>query len=468
MKPVVSLLLLPLLLIASDGEARRLPSSLADDVIHVVANEEEWSQIVDLHTGVPFLERQTPEMALSWRNPAPTVSGVGTRTQGWNSRLIRDLSSNAQGTVWTLRVRERVSGPLLDTLFLPSLRDCLEEPSEGSWPGRVLKEAGVGVSIAVTESPQTFQINLSQPVGVVPTLLEGCQLSPGSPLAPYVLTDGVLTAQSGVPGRGTLIRRIRRAVNAERADLQIDAAIAGRRSSQIEGSSDVVLLLVAQALQKGDILGLDGLSSDQRGERLAIAPLLAALHRGRGSVTSRLLPSGLGFNLPLKSLSSPSTPPQSIALSTAAPVLSASTLPISWPEDDELLGQLAQRLALLACAPERQCVRGTGGLRLLRFRPQSQDPAIALLELAAESTDLRAAARGNLADPRLLSADPSSRIEAALELEKVWLESKLILPLLTTQHWLAVNSSLRGVRLGAPGVPRLLDAWTTTTHGVEP
>jgi hypothetical protein len=108
MKPVVSLLLLPLLLIASDGEARRLPSSLADDVIHVVASEEEWSQIVDLHTGVPFLERQTAEMALAWRNPAPAVGGIGTRKEGWNSRLIRQLSSNALSTLDAPSARARL------------------------------------------------------------------------------------------------------------------------------------------------------------------------------------------------------------------------------------------------------------------------------------------------------------------------------------------------------------------------
>jgi hypothetical protein len=468
MKRVASLLLLPILLITSDGEARRLPSSLAEEVIQVVANDDEWNRIVELHTGVPFLERQTPELALSWRNQAPAVGGIGTREGGWNSRLISKLSSNPQYTVWTLRLRERVSGTVRDEVFTESLRDCLEDRPSDSWPGHVLRQAGVEVSITPTESPQSFTIKLSQPVGVLPILLEGCQLRPGSPLAPYALKEGILTAQSGSPGRGTLIRRIRRAVNTERADLQMDAAISGRRSSQIDGPSDVVLLLVSRSLQDLDILGLDGLSSDERGERLAITPLLAALHRGRGSSTSRLLPSGVGFNLPLESFSSTPRPAQKIVLSSDPPTHPSTTIPISWPEEDELLGQLAQRLALLACAPKNQCVRGSDGLRLLRFRPQSQDPAVALLELASESPDLQAAARDKLADPRLLSGDPASRIEAALELEKTWLETKLIVPVLTTQHWLAVNGDLRGVRLDAPGIPRLLDAWTTSTDGGRP
>jgi hypothetical protein len=134
---------------------------------------------------------------------------------------------------------------------------------------------------------------------------------------------------------------------------------------------------------------------------------------------------------------------------------------LAWPEGDPLLAQLAERLALLARSLGKSCAPGPGGYRLLRFRPRSQDPALALLELAALDPSLAALAGARLTDPALLSRSASERVRAALDLERAWLDSGLVLPLMTTQHWLATSEHLRGVRVSPLGMPSLLRAWTT-------
>ncbi|MGE5865350.1 MAG: hypothetical protein ACM32J_09640 [Rhizobacter sp.] len=64
-----------------------------------------------------------------------------------------------------------------------------------------------------------------------------------------------------------------------------------------------------------------------------------------------------------------------------------------------------------------------------------------------------------MADPRLLSPSREERVEAALSVERAWLESNLVVPLLTADRWFAVDPDLRGVVIRADGVPLLDDAW---------
>jgi len=140
----------------------------------------------------------------------------------------------------------------------------------------------------------------------------------------------------------------------------------------------------------------------------------------------------------------------------------APSVSLDWPSDDPMLAQVAERLALLARSTGLACQAGGGGHRLLRFRPESRDPALALLELATLNPELAAVAGDLLAVPELLSPAPSERALAAIQLERHWLDSGLVLPLMTTQHWLAISRRLHDVELSSDGVPLLSRAWANT------
>ena len=120
---------------------------------------------------------------------------------------------------------------------------------------------------------------------------------------------------------------------------------------------------------------------------------------------------------------------------------------------DPLAADLADRLALL--------LRGRGwstsggpSARIVRWRPSTDDPALAMLELAA-LVDLPAPAT-------LLDGALADRTEAALSLERSWLREGRVVPLLTAALWYSVSPRLRGVRIRGDGVPLLADAWWTT------
>jgi hypothetical protein len=117
---------------------------------------------------------------------------------------------------------------------------------------------------------------------------------------------------------------------------------------------------------------------------------------------------------------------------------------------------------LLARSSELPCTVEPGGYQLLRFRPRSSDPALALLELAALSPDLAKLGGALISAKDLLSLSPSARTLAAINLERYWLSTGKVVPLMTTQHWFATKQRLHGVELGPAGTPSLLRAWTNT------
>ena len=102
-----------------------------------------------------------------------------------------------------------------------------------------------------------------------------------------------------------------------------------------------------------------------------------------------------------------------------------------------------------------------GGLEILRWRPPTRDPALALLSLAGRRKDLvdDPAVQRALADPLLLSASLDERVAAALSLERAWMDAGLAIPLLTADRWYTVDPDLRGVVLREDGVPVLFDAY---------
>ncbi len=97
---------------------------------------------------------------------------------------------------------------------------------------------------------------------------------------------------------------------------------------------------------------------------------------------------------------------------------------------------------------------------MLRWRPPTEDPAVALLELAGRNPELMSdeAGSGTL-DPRLLSMDEGERVEGALAVERQWLEERRVIPLMTAERWFTFDPRLHGVHIRADGVPLLHDAF---------
>ena len=469
------LLLVALFLLPQPGTARRLPSTVRGDTVRIVANDTEWSAIVRNHSTVALMEELDRSNSSSWRAGTKPLAGLGG-ARLWRSNVIEDLTGTEDGMTWTGTLHSDAADSVLEELVLAGLQTCFAPPPKGSWPGAVLSQLGVAVTItkrptgpdpaAGDATPSGFTIRFGQPVGALPELLSGCSLGAQSDRAPYRLVDGALVARPASRTAEPLIGRIVRERSAERADVLIDAATYGTKTQQLTGASDVVLLLTPTEVPHNDPFKLRNLDAGERAARLAATPLLAALNLGRGGGTTTLLPPGLGPARPLQAQPTPVEPvptptegqaPQlrpSPAGQTAAPVL------IDWPSNDPLLKEVAARLALLAQSAGLPCAVGPGGYRLLRFQPQSKDPALALLELAALTTGLSVSA-DNTESSSLLSASRSQRTLAALELESEWLRHGAVLPLLSTQHWLAISQRVRGVTLTPGGTPSLWNAWTS-------
>lgn len=483
--PVLGLLLLgALVLLPRGGAARRLPSTLARDTVRIAATDSQWQAIVRGHSGVAFIEPPSRPGGSAWRGVERPIRGLRSSVR-WTSRLIAELAVSQDGTVWRGSIHQGLPEGFLGGVFLTGLRSCLSTSSGASWPGAVLAQAGVEVEISGETNSKTtksegeeargFIATFSATVGVFPELLTGCLLESGSPVAPYRLSEGELVARPSPDGREALIGRIVLERSADRADLQLDAATSTSQGDQIPAPSDVVLLLAPVSEDSGDPgdpLGLGALSTEQRSARLAVQPLLTGLHLGRGGPAATLLPPGLGpsWRLP-HSATRPSTPggpgaaAPEIQLAEAT-VSGGPSVRIDWPEDDPLLTEVAERLALLARSAGLPCTAGPGGYQLLRFRPSSSDPALALLELAALSPDLAKLGGPLVSAKDLLSLSPSARALAAINLERHWLSTGKVVPLMTTQHWFATKQRLHGVEVGPSGTPSLLRAWTST--GVLP
>jgi hypothetical protein len=96
-------------------------------------------------------------------------------------------------------------------------------------------------------------------------------------------------------------------------------------------------------------------------------------------------------------------------------------------------------------------------LQLIRWRPQTLDPALALLQLVADHPDVFSAPTDRL--DALLSGDPAERLAAAVSVEASWLSDRRVVPLFTAERWISVSPAVRGVRIRPDGVPLLHDAY---------
>ncbi|HEY4221259.1 MAG TPA: hypothetical protein VGO62_07945, partial [Myxococcota bacterium] len=280
---------------------------------------------------------------------------------------------------------------------------------------------------------------------------------------------GVLTWHGGGVGPLPQLARVDITSNDAHADVVAGGVETPGSTVLLAPYPDVVVMLQSPATKKRDPLGLfdatkgtpgmRGFRQSLRGDLLA-----AAYAQGRGATAVGLLPPGVA---PARPLPEPQGPEVLAPLSLSQLPASAPRLILRRVEGDPLIEGVIERLAVilrdrgvLADIRRVQADAPDDGAEILRWRPPTSDPALALLSLAGKRADLTSddAAKRALADPRLLSASKDERVAGALALERAWLDAGLAVPLMTADRWFVVDPDLRGVQIRDDGVPLLFDA----------
>ena len=154
-----------------------------------------------------------------------------------------------------------------------------------------------------------------------------------------------------------------------------------------------------------------------------------------------------------------------LPLSLAPVPANAPRVSISVTGGDVLKEAVAERLAVLLRARKTLLdvrLHGDGAdVELVRWRPPSRDAALSLLSFVGERDDLARdpSIEQALANPDLLADNDPARLAAALTLERVLVQSRLVVPLLVVERTVTVDADLRGVVLRGDGVPLLDGAW---------
>jgi hypothetical protein len=441
--------------------ARRVPG--LGGKVTVALPPELVGPMTEAHLYAPIVEPANEDDVAS-NLARPAIPGYAS----WRSSVIRSLAAEGDGKSWVIGV----ALPTSPQVLFESLARCFSKHTEGSWPADVLRARGVSVDVAIT-APTEVKLRFSEPVGPLPELLAGCSLhTPASgPTGGYQLTGPGALAWSSA-GAGALPQMAH--IDITSGDARADVVAGG---PETPGSAlipapypDVVVLLQSASTRKRDPfalfdngkggLGMRGFRQALRGDLLA-----AAYAQGRGAVADGLLPPGVA---PARPLPEPQGPDVLAPLSLAQLPASAPRLTIRRVEGDPLIEGVIERLAVIlrnrgylvdirratADAPD-------DGVEILRWRPPTSDPALALLSLAGRRKDLVAddGARRALSDPRLLSSSKDERVAAALSLERAWLDAGVAVPLMTADRWFVVDPDLRGVQIREDGVPLLFDAY---------
>ena len=430
--------------VAHAAHAGRLPAPGGEVA---VALPPEWTDAFrDAHTGVALLEAGALD-------PRERLARPGLAGTTHRSRVLSDLAAVDSPATWRLTVAANADAAAVSQ----ALQTCLGSPR--GWPGRVLGAAdrAPGVSRAGREITLSFPA----PVGPLPALLRGCVVSgdaTGS-FRPHPRDEGLLTATAEGPGGGPVIDGVRVRGPKDPADVVVNAAPEGPRGDELQAPSpDVVLLLQSPQAREVDPLGL--VEDQDVGRFLAhLQPdLLAAVFwDGRGARATGILPPGLGPSRPLPRGEAPIDPPP---LTMAA--LGPDAPAIALHRGDDTLGAAAgERLvAILRARGVRVDDEADVALSILRWRPPTMEPALALLELAAARREVFGALAPAVVDA-LLPPDPAPGAAAAADLEGVWLRERRVVPLFTAERWISVSPRVRGVRLRPDGVPLLHDAYIT-------
>jgi hypothetical protein len=444
-------------LAATPSLARRLPAP--GGKITVSLPQELVTSTTDAHLYAPLVERTHGDDAAAAlaRPPLPSFPK-------WKSSVLRSVAREDAGAVWRL-----TTDPATASMVADSVVRCFSRPTELSWPAAVLKARRVAVDVAVTGAD--VRVKLSEPVGPMLELLAGCSLrtSTGAHTGGYSAgSAGVLVWRSagfGPPPLLGVVEVTSTGTDGAGADLVAFGAESPGSATLLAPFPDVVVLLQSPTSKKSDPLGLFDSTVGTLGfrQRMRADLLAAAYAQGRGGVADGLLPPGIA---PARPLPKPQGPERIAPLALVPLPADAPRLIVRRAEGDELLDGVVDRLAVLArtrgfLVDVRSFgVGATVGVEVLRWRPPTSDPALALLSLAGVRPQLinDEAANKALADPRLLSASEEERVAASVALERAWLDAGLAVPLLTADRWFSADPDLRGVRIREDGVPLLHDA----------
>lgn len=438
------------LIAAAPSHARRLAAP--GGKVTVALPGELVARTIDAHVDVSFVEpafSDDPAMALAH----PALPGFPM----WRSSVLTRLVPDDDGRAWTL------SATVPAATAAEALTRCLVRPSSESWPAAVLKASKNAAE--VTAVGLQVRVRFSSPFWPVPDLLAGCALRSTSPTGSYAPAGpGVLGWRAGGLGPSGLPGLIEVTGPGTRADIVAGGAEGPDTITVLAPYPDVVLLVPTSAARARDPLGLLERDGGRRMFARALrADLLAAAYgQGRGAPTETVLPPGVA---PARPLPPPAAGVPQAPLTLAPLPQSAPTLAVERESEDALVAGVVERLAVilrnrgirteLVAAPRPGAT--DGGVRILRWRPPTADPALALLALAGTYPQLavvETAARV-LVDPRLVAASAAERTTAALALERAWLEAAAVVPLLTVDRWFVVDPDLRGMQVRDDGVPLL-------------
>lgn len=442
--------------LASSSHARRLPAP--GGRISLSLPPELIGPTTDAHLYAPFVEPSATTDA-GRMLAQPPLPGF----PAWRSAVIKKLDVEQGGRVW------RIAPAAPVRLVVDALQRCLAAaPGERSWPADVLRATGTTVDV-VASGPNAL-VRFSTPVGPAPELLAGCLLRAAQtpPNGPYVLVTPTLLRWQPQPfDVPPLVSFLELRPTGESSDLAASAADVSGAGTVLAPFPDVVLLLQSQEARRSDPLGLKDPAAGTRGFKAALRAdlLLAAYGAGRGTAVDAILPPGIA---PARPLPEPHGAERAGPLALAHLPPGAPRVVVRKADGDPLVDGVAERLAVLlrARGAAMDARRTTTekleqGVEVLRWRPPTTDPALALLALAGRRHELvdDAAVQKALKDARLLSADAEARLAAALAVERALLDAGVVVPLMTADLWFTIDPDLRGVAIRPDGVPLLDDAY---------
>ncbi len=477
------------LLVTTSVHARRLPGP--GGKVTVALPQELVGPTSEAHLYAPLVEPTLGDDAATSlaRPPIPNFPE-------WKSSVLRAVNREDGGAVW------RLTADQTSSIVAESVARCFSKRTEGSWPAAVLKARGVNVDVSAAGAD--VRVKFSEPVGPMLELLAGCSLrtSSGAHTGGYTAgSAGILVWRSGGYGPPPLLGFVEVTSSAagtlaptpfgatplgatpgtsspaggapaSRADIVAFGAESPGSATLLAPFPDVLMLLQSPAAKKKDPLGLFDRAVGTLGfrQRLRADLLAAAYAQGRGGVAEGLLPPGIA---PARPLPQPQGPERLAPLALVQLPANAPRLLVRRAEGDQLVDGVVERLAVLLrnrgylvdfVRPPSDGAAGdprsADAVEVLRWRPPTTDPALALLSLAGARPNLvdDDAAQRALKDPRLLSFAEEERVAAAVALERAWLDAGLAVPLLTADRWFTADPDLRGVRIREDGVPLLHDA----------
>lgn len=454
--PLLSAALPVALALAGAAGAHKQPAPGGKVTVAVPAELVE--PLLEAHTHAPLIEAAPDEGRRARLAHPPLPSAPGFR-----SNFLADVRAEDQGRVWHL-----VPKPGRARLITASLQRCLvtDDVARGPWPAAVLRAAALRAVVRRTQ--RDVRIAFDRPVGPLPELLSGClaRADGAGPTGAYAeVGPAVLAGRKGNPEGPPLLSIVELRPLGGAADLIAGSPLPAAARVQFALVPDVVLLLQSPRARADDPFGLErtgGEAAFQGG--LGAELLLAVYGSGQGRPAEGVLPPGIA---PARPLAKRTAEPSPSPLALLPLPVTAPRLALRVPAADPLLDGVSDRLAVLLRArgiridPTSAADQSLeDGIELLRWRPETQDPALALLALAGRRPALLASLpRTAFVDRRLLSEKVAERLEGALALERAFIETRVAVPLMTAERWFAVDPQLRGVQIRADGIPLLDDAY---------